>query len=279
MIKATVKTITPKMAEKMLDMNTDNFRKIDPRRVDRYSKEIESGNWEVNGESIKFHQDGSLKDGQHRLSAIVNTGEAVKTVVVTGIEVDGRTIDRGRPRTVSQWLSYSGYKNTAVLAATAKLCVAYEKGIWGDINFGGIASIVDSEIFDFVDKNHDKVSQCMGMVDKARHVIPASTLGAIVFAGTKDYELLTDSETAVWFVNSLASGEDLNNSDPVLHLRNKFLDEKNKAKKTTPYMKRMLASRVWNMTVAGESASSGSSIKVVLTGPNKQKPISVLDQA
>ena len=47
--------------------------------------DMEAGNWQWNGESIKFAEDGTLLDGQHRLAAIAESGVTLPVLVVRGL--------------------------------------------------------------------------------------------------------------------------------------------------------------------------------------------------
>ena len=73
-----VETITPKLAEKWMEANKNN-RPLRRSLVGRYAGAIRRGQWELNGESIKFDEDGVLFDGQHRLAAVVEANKPIKS--------------------------------------------------------------------------------------------------------------------------------------------------------------------------------------------------------
>lgn len=103
-MEAKVMTVTPEMAKEWLSNNKTN-RRINPARVNSYARQIKSGKWLKNGEPIGIHEDGSLANGQHRLSAIVKTNIPMEMVVVFGIPNDVKLFDRGRNRSVSDIIS------------------------------------------------------------------------------------------------------------------------------------------------------------------------------
>lgn len=78
-------TVTPQMAEAMLRTNVDNQRKITPSTVDRYAQDISSGSWKLTHQGIAFNAKGELFDGQHRLTAVVQSGVAVDLRVTFGV--------------------------------------------------------------------------------------------------------------------------------------------------------------------------------------------------
>ena len=72
--------ITPDIAAEFLRGNTDN-RRIRPVYVRQLADIIRRGEWMHTHQGIAFAADGHLLDGQHRLSAIVASGIAVRMTV------------------------------------------------------------------------------------------------------------------------------------------------------------------------------------------------------
>ena len=101
-MEAKVQIITPELAEKYLEKNYNNYRHASSTAVNAYAEDMKNGNWELNGESIKFSENGSLIDGQHRLMAVVKAGVRIPMLVVTGIKDGTILCDVGKGRTLSQ---------------------------------------------------------------------------------------------------------------------------------------------------------------------------------
>lgn len=78
--------ITPDIAASYLKKNVN--RKLRQRHVDRLARDMESGEWRETHQAIAFNCDGSLKDGQHRLHAVVKSGVAVWFFVAHGLSDD-----------------------------------------------------------------------------------------------------------------------------------------------------------------------------------------------
>ena len=101
-------TITPEIAKAMLEVNNNN-RGISPTNVQRMADDMLSGNFRLNGETIKVYEDGTLADGQHRLMACVTANVPFQTYIVRGIKKDVLpTIDAGKARNVVQSLNMTG---------------------------------------------------------------------------------------------------------------------------------------------------------------------------
>ena len=104
----TVETITPAMAEEYLKHNDRNPRKAANRKqVESYARDMAAGKWFMNGEPIVFDANGDLKNGQHRLMAIVKANVPVDMYVIRGIDPDYTTFDYGMLRRMSQELGVS----------------------------------------------------------------------------------------------------------------------------------------------------------------------------
>ena len=132
-----IENVTPAKAEKWLNKNVSN-RRISDVTVNAYARDIEAGNWAVTPHAIIFNVNGDLLDGQHRLSAIVQSGKTVKMVVVRGCSHDVRKyIDRGRKRSLSDRLKMEGADGRVSLkAAVASLLVKLDRGSTREIVTG-----------------------------------------------------------------------------------------------------------------------------------------------
>jgi hypothetical protein len=86
-MKETVELITPKMAEKYLNLNTSN-RPLRAGHAEQMQADMETGNWRYCDVAIIFYEDGTLADGQHRLWAIINSGVAQRFRVVRDLPRD-----------------------------------------------------------------------------------------------------------------------------------------------------------------------------------------------
>jgi hypothetical protein len=115
-----VERITPKMAAEMLKTNTEN-RTIRSQHVNAIMRDMQTNNFKMNGDAVRFADDGTLLDGQHRLRAVQLSGKAVDMLVVRGLPKEVRhTIDTGARRTAADSLRLAGYKYASSAAAIAR---------------------------------------------------------------------------------------------------------------------------------------------------------------
>ena len=121
-------TITASMARVMLMHNTSN-RGIVASGVAEWSDALRKGAWEENGEPVIVAITGELNDGQHRLSAVVETGIPLRTLIAFGVSRRSRkTVDTGKKRTAGHVLGMAGIKNASLTATTVKMLLNLEAG-------------------------------------------------------------------------------------------------------------------------------------------------------
>lgn len=116
-----VVTITPEIAERLLKNNVNN-RPINTSRVKALAQDMALGKWGLNGETIKIYNDGTLADGQHRLSACVMSGVPFQTYIVRNLQKEVLpTIDCGEKRSLVHSLKMKGIDIDSRLSPTFNL--------------------------------------------------------------------------------------------------------------------------------------------------------------
>lgn len=120
--------ITPAMAERLLDNNTNN-RKLDTRRAARVAAQITAGKWIYTGDTIRLDTSGVLLDGQHRLAGVVEAGQPIETDVMCGLPPEVfHVVDTGKPRTAADSLIMLGETSVLAMSATIRLVHRYQQG-------------------------------------------------------------------------------------------------------------------------------------------------------
>jgi hypothetical protein len=84
-LTVSVDIINPEEAAAYLQNNAMH-RKIKQKKVDEYMNQMVDGKWQLNGKALIFDSNGRLLNGQHRLSAVVQAGVPLTTLVVRGID-------------------------------------------------------------------------------------------------------------------------------------------------------------------------------------------------
>jgi len=116
----SIEEITPEKAKAMLAANTGN-RKLRENHVAALARDIAAGNWQLNGDAIRFNCDGTLIDGQHRLAAVVKSSTPIQSLVVEGIDIGAKaTIDTGAKRSAGDYFGFNGIKDPYGVASACR---------------------------------------------------------------------------------------------------------------------------------------------------------------
>jgi hypothetical protein len=119
-IEVTTVMVTPELAKQLLEKNNHN-RPVSESRVSYYARQIEDGDWKLNGESIIVAKDGTLLDGQHRLLAIIEAGIPIQALIVRNVDRETfATIDGGSVRSIADIYGIDGEEHPKTLAAAAR---------------------------------------------------------------------------------------------------------------------------------------------------------------
>lgn len=221
-MKMTLTKITPTMAKNLLGSNINN-RNISKRRVNTYARQILNDEWQLNGETIKLTEKGTLLDGQHRLQAIIVANKPIDTYVLTGVASDVfKTIDTGKGRGAADILSIAGYENTVSMAASVRAYHTIAQGLKQNESPGKSEGrgLTNMDILKFV-QNTKKFPQAIKdslQYKKVIKFIRASNAGAL-------YYLFSQKSAAdcAQFFNEVDAGTGLKNNRPAYVLREKLI--------------------------------------------------------
>lgn len=123
-------TLTPELAAEMLEHNTLN-RPLSDQHVSRIARQIKTGKWRFNGDTIKIADTNDVLDGQHRLWAVIEAKVPIETILVRGIERDAfATIDTLRKaRSGSDILTLNGaHQYRAIIASALPWLIRWQRG-------------------------------------------------------------------------------------------------------------------------------------------------------
>lgn len=237
-ILSFVSDLTPALAGILLSRNTAN-RKVKQGIVDRYSRDISNGAWQLNGEPLIISKSGQLNNGQHRCRAVVDANQAIPVLFVFGVERETRTtLDQGAVRTVGDYLGMNGYVNTLQLAAAASYIWQYK--ILSRISAHGGDKPTKSEVLDFVDEHPNIIESVNIVMQKGSDAVGGKSILAFchwVFAQR------AGKAAAKEFIEGLITGVGLPAKHPILYCRNRLISERGRLR---PHDKGELIFRAWN---------------------------------
>lgn len=247
-LSINVELITPDMAQGWLERGGIN-RKPSERAIMKLVYAIQQGEWDLTGETIKLDREGRIRDGQHRLNAIIRAGVGVPCIVVRGISESAfDKIDTGKSRSMADVLSIHGHVSSTALATAARGLLIIES--YGRYEVGrtrlGISPVPsNAQGAAYVDA-HPELHDAVRLADTVRkegRFVGGSGLWAIAFT----MFLRRSEEQARVFAKSLVEGANLETGSPILRLRNAYRGGRD-WHSTTENRERLLAViiKAWN---------------------------------
>lgn len=153
-IDTEVIDVSPDIAREWLATNETN-RKLRATVVNAYVSDMLSGRWHFTGDPIRFDPAGRLLDGQHRLTAVIQSDVSVPMLILRGVNPDAqRVMDTGARRTTADALSLRGHRNVVVLAAVGRLSLLWTTGRLSLVSKGTASN---AEVLQFIDDNPDLI--------------------------------------------------------------------------------------------------------------------------
>jgi hypothetical protein len=246
--RQSLKTITPKLAEKYFEMNTGN-RPVKPENVRFISAQLKSGNWNLGPDAIAFDLNGKLINGQHRLLACIETGISFESNVMFGLDpIAYNTIDTGVKRSGGDALSAIGTNQPMLKSAIIKMLLEYKKGksiVNGTNESSKKLKITNQHIVDFYEKYGHKVEDAASIgqyvYTAPNHLFSSSVLGLFAYIFSE-----IDIDDCKHFFEMFRLGEGLSKGNPVHTLRTYLINDANATKKYTKRAKYTMVIESWN---------------------------------
>lgn len=251
--------VTPEMASDWRTFRTyEHNRRVSPSVTQKYQRDMESGLWKLTRQGLIFDTAGKNIDGQHRMQALANSSEELLAkhygepsipfwIYPNEARDTFDAIDQGYKRQAAHLLHVPN--STTVAAGGRFLAALASQDVLGLPRFTGITN---TEVYATVRKwpELERYSSMINMV-RLKTYIPGAQHGAIL-AQVARTELGTPERIHDWF-EGLMTGVGLDERDPRLKLRNRFLVAryalKGTANRNTVYA---LITKAWNAYAQGE---------------------------
>lgn len=241
--------VGPDLAGALLEKNEEN-RPVSQREVKKLERVLRSDKWKPNGETIKLDSKGRLRDGQHRLNAIINTGISAKMLIVTGLDEDVfTTMDQGRKRTGGDVLFIRGVAN---YAQTSVACATFYRVIKNKPIFGSVDAIPPYGI-DEVLERHEGLRESVDFVAPIHKQGDKGVIG-VGYLSAFHYliaNVLGEKEKADALVIGICQGTGLEQDDPILQFRRRILGAGKKKNIMQAQPKMALFAKVVGMYLEG----------------------------
>lgn len=257
----SIREITPENASRILsDKNTKN-RRISPTKVAEYTSAMKRDEWAFNGDSIRLSSDGTLLDGQHRLTALVKAGMSQHFIVVENMMKGvGVTIDIGKNRSGGDVLSIdSGVSTGKAAAITGAIRLFYKHEIGRMLTNAGYGKLTNTQIVEQYEKHKKLIGICQEWMDEnikgQGAILPRSEMLAIlmIFANI-------DNNACFSFAKMVFCGLGMDESCPQSLLRDYLLDCRSKVRKSDLFTRLHTIIKIWNSIRSGRKITAPRSV-------------------
>lgn len=257
----TIEKVTPAKASAWLKRNVAN-RRVSPKVVRNYADDMSRGEWLLNGEAIKFDQDGDLLDGQHRLGAIVYYGKPVRLAICRNLpRAVFKTIDSGKKRGHADIVGLRGVRYPAAVATAYRMLFFYPQEQWSGGKPGKLGRMTNTQL-EAVIALHPEVLDLVETVFKKPYYTSIITQSALLFsfylASKVDGELAEEFFQELAALNSRKSGA-------AAALRARLLEVNDEVFPPPPGIKLAWLIQAWNAYVAGRTPKRFS--RMILSMP------------
>jgi hypothetical protein len=240
-----IHVISPEVATEWLRHAAPN-RTLRPANLQRLIRAMTASAWQVDGQTIKFYEDGRLFDGQHRLQAVVQTGITIRSYVIFGLPLGSqKTVDTGLKRSSADVLHLLGETDSTNLSATLRWVWRYDR----------------QKIVGYTASDTPTAEDLLGILETHPGIRASLVYGTLTQRliqrswGSALHHLASrlDDQEANRFFRRVANGEGLLRTMPLYLLRNRLISNSQSKAKLLPSDVGALVIKAWNATRQGQT--------------------------
>jgi len=236
-----------------------NPRPLSQVRVAQYTRMLQEGDWEFNGQSVSFDKNGHLVNGQHRFWASVEANRPITTVVAYNVE-GALFTDQGAKRTARDVLKDRFGAVTGMAVTISRAVISESRcGLYRAIA-GGLreANPHIKEVCERIETDPQIVRSAELARKGFTGIAPSSVIGIAHYFATKTWGAKISDE----FLEIMRTG-DAPMGSPPRTLRERLMRTRESLPRTDVLA---LTIRAYNLFARGKDWK-----KAVLAGKNAQK--------
>lgn len=258
--KITKMVISPEKAAMMLKRNTKN-RPLKLRKVEQYAQKMRDGKWKLTNDAISY-SGLRLINGQHRLSAVVESGTTQEFFVAEGMDDNVFDVmDTGMGRSAGDVLAIKGFKSYTALAAVTSFVVKHKMSI-NHQGGRGARKVQNDDVLAFANKH----SKALGDSVRVAYHYDKTLLGRSIVGGLHYLFAEKHARKATEFFTKFRTGPDQKADNPIYQLFQALYQNAMANKKYSSNMKIMITVKAWNAFI------DGVDVKRYAIGPKEKMP-------
>lgn len=242
-VEVSSEVITPERAAEILG-NRDRNRSIKMSKVRTFAGDMARGEWLDNGQTISISMEGKLLDGQHRLMAVIDANIPVRFLVARYVSpLTFHTIDSGSARSFSDVLHIMGEQESKSLAAAVRTLYFYRSSNGKNLYAGGTGVSPSPRILQEMIEKEPEIRGSLWVRRCGKALGNGSLWVFLHYVTSRIDKLLADA-----FFDSLATGTNMRETDPVYLLREQIIRANNAGKQMPPHDLCARVFKAWNAT-------------------------------
>lgn len=186
-LKVSVEIISPSSAKQYLARNFEDNRKLSPKNVARHVSSMLKGSWLISTDCIGFDTLGRLVNGQHRLTAVVQSDTSQPFIVVRNLPVrSAQVLDLGKKRMMDERLCIAGKTLSRTLCSVVRNTLT----CYTD-NYIGTIKYTEQHDDDLVFSVYEKHSEFFNTLEQLNLCRPAffASAAAKIYAEMRFYNM------------------------------------------------------------------------------------------
>lgn len=266
MVKHEIVTLTPEMAQRLLESSPGN-RQLRRRQVESYARQMREGKWKLNGQPIVLDDRDRLMQGHHRCHAVLQSGCSIETLLVRGIASEAReTQDQMIAWSCVDVLVDRGEHHAKHLAPVLQLVdiwvrsrdgVSLERAKWMSRPPAELIGLLDGP-----DGNRIRAgAELSSRLRIAAGMLTSSVLGFLWWALSQ-----VDEEEAREFLEAIETGANLPPQSPILALRRRLVPSQS-GRRIPRFERLALAIKAWN---AWRAKTGRRVVRIRRAGPRRE---------
>lgn len=205
--------VTPEVAETWLGKNVNN-RSVRKSGVNAIARDMESGAFIENGDSIRFDVNGNLLDGQHRLMGRVQSSTSGWMLIVRNLpSIAQDTMDDGKKRTMADTFDFHGIENNSTAAAVTRRVILWQNGVRSNSGGGYVPTKAEQNDLWRTDPTLRVAVEATVQMGK-KGLVPPSIVGLTWWLFSN-----IDAQACSEFWYGVSTGANLEPGSPILILR------------------------------------------------------------
>lgn len=212
--------VTPELARTWLERTVSSRvgkKPFEDAAVRQYADDMAAGQWYLTGDTISFNHNGELLNGNSRCWACIFSGVTFKTSVAWNVLDEALVVmDTGKKRTSGQYLGFRHESNASTLGASVRMVVRWQRGWTNPDGSSHTKRPISPIAADGWLHEHPTIRHSVALAKRVHRQVHIS---AAAIASAHYLNAQYEAELADEFWESVRTGANLSEGDPVLALR------------------------------------------------------------